>query len=109
MQSCRVAETIDVTGKDELEKLFAKGDAHGVGGVLKNIWETDYRKQKGQFLHDQATNSKCCLIKASSMCIICFQCFALACGKKSNKWSMIPSELVSYNVIVYNYVTLFHL
>ena len=62
-EMCRVAETIDETGKDELEKLFAEGDAHGVGGVLKNIWETDYRKQRGQFLHDQATNSKCCLIK----------------------------------------------
>ena len=61
-EMCRVAETIDETGREELEKLFAEGDAHGVGGVLQNIWETDYRKQKDQFLHDQATNSKCYLI-----------------------------------------------
>ena len=61
-EMCRVAETIDETGRNELEKLFAEGEAHGVGGVLKNIWETDYRKQRDRFLHDQATNSERCLI-----------------------------------------------
>ena len=61
-EMCGVAETIDETGRDELEKLFAEGEAHGVGGVLKNIWETYYRKQRDRFLHDQATNSKCYLI-----------------------------------------------
>ena len=48
-EMCRVAETIDETGREELEKLFAEGDAHGVGGVLQSIWETDYRKQKTSF------------------------------------------------------------
>jgi len=58
---CNISETIEATQRDELDKLFAEGDAHGVGGVLKNIWEMDRSRQRDQFLRDQATNSKCCI------------------------------------------------
>jgi len=59
---CRTAETIKRAHRDKLDRLIAEGDAHGVEGVLKNVWEMDYRKHKDQFLYDRTTNSKCCFV-----------------------------------------------
>ena len=57
---CRIAETIEATEREELDKLFTEGDAHGVGEVLKNVWEIDHKKQRDQFLcHLASCNSKC--------------------------------------------------
>ena len=55
---CNVTEAIEESGKDEITRVFAEGDAHGVGDVLRNVWHTDMRKQKKQFMADQANNDK---------------------------------------------------
>ena len=55
---CNVTEAIEESGKDEITRVFAEGDAHGVGDVLRNVWHTDMRKQKKQFMADQANNGK---------------------------------------------------
>ena len=55
---CNVTEAIEESGKDEITRVFAGGDAHGVGDVLRNVWHTDMRKQKKQFMADQANNGK---------------------------------------------------
>ena len=43
-----VVSRIDEVGKDELEKVFAEGDAHGVGAQIREIWATDRREQFSQ-------------------------------------------------------------
>ena len=53
---CRITEIVEEAEKDELDKLFAEGDTHGVGKVLRNVWNTDLRKQQRQFMNDQTTN-----------------------------------------------------
>ena len=55
---CNVTEAIEESGKDEITRVFAEVDAHGVGDVLRNVWHTDMRKQKKQFMADQANNGK---------------------------------------------------
>ena len=55
---CNVTEAIEESGKDELDRVFAEGDAHGIGDVLRNVWCTDLKKQKKQFMADQANNGK---------------------------------------------------
>ena len=52
-----VVSRIEEVGKDELEKVFAEGDAHGVGAQIREIWTTDRREQLDQFRQDQARNS----------------------------------------------------
>ena len=56
---CNVTEAIEESGKDELDRVFAERDAHGIGDVLRNI---DLMKQKKQFMADQANNDKCSLL-----------------------------------------------
>lgn len=53
-----VVSKIEEISKDELEKVFAEGDAHGVGTQIREIWTTDRREQLDQFNEDQARNSK---------------------------------------------------
>ena len=55
---CNVTEAIEESGKDELDRVFTEGDAHGVGDVLRNVWHTDFRKKKKQFMANQANNDK---------------------------------------------------
>ena len=62
---CNVTEAIEESGKDELDKVFTDGDAHGVGDVLRNVWHTHLRKKKKQFMADQANNDK-------EVCILAF-------------------------------------
>ena len=52
-----VVGKIEEIRKDELEKVFAEGDVHGVGVQIHEIWKTDRREQLGQFNEDQARNS----------------------------------------------------
>ena len=52
-----IVRRIEEVGKDELEKVFAEGDAHGVGTQIREIWKTDRREQLEQFSEDQARNS----------------------------------------------------
>ena len=53
-----VVSKIEEISKDELEKVFAEGDAHGGGTQIREIWTTDRREQLDQFNEDQARNSK---------------------------------------------------
>ena len=52
-----VVNRIEEMSKDELEKVLAEGDAHGVGAQIREIWATDRREQSEQFSEDQARNS----------------------------------------------------
>lgn len=56
---CNVVKTIEEVGEDELEKVFAEGDAHGVGDKIREVWLTDRRQQLEQFNADQARNGNC--------------------------------------------------
>ena len=58
-EMCAIVDRIWEVGKDELEKVFAEGDAHGVGTQIREIWMTDRRQQLEQFKTDQTRNSKC--------------------------------------------------
>ena len=57
-EMCTIVNRIEEVGKDELEKVFADGDAHGVGAQIREVWVTDRRQQLDQFKADQARNSK---------------------------------------------------
>ena len=46
IEMCNVREAIEESERDELDRVFAEGDAHGVGDMLRNVWHTDLRKQK---------------------------------------------------------------
>lgn len=52
-----VVNKIEEVSKDELEKVFADGDAHYVETQIRKIWITDRREQMDQFNEDQARNS----------------------------------------------------
>ena len=41
-----------------LNDLFVEGDKHGVGQVIKDLWEMDKRKIKEEFMRDQKKNSE---------------------------------------------------
>ena len=69
---CNVTEAIEESGKDELDRVFTEGDAHGVRDVLRNVWHTDLRKQKEQFMADQANNGKRSVYWHSYQ--FCYQC-----------------------------------
>ena len=53
---CNIVKTIDEVGKDDLEKLFAEGDIHGVGDKVREVWYMDRRHQLEQFHEDQTRN-----------------------------------------------------
>ena len=55
---CTIVTKIEEVGKDDLEKVFAEGDAHGVGAQIREVWVTDKKQLMDQFKADQSTNSK---------------------------------------------------
>ena len=55
---CTMVNMIEEVDKDELEKVFADGDAHGVVAQIREVWITDRRQQLDQFKAGQARNSK---------------------------------------------------
>ena len=57
-EMCTIVNKIEEVGKNDLEKAFAEGDAHGVGAQIREVWVTDRRQQTDQFKADQAKNSK---------------------------------------------------
>ena len=57
-QMCNVMDAIDRVATDDLQRIFEEGEAHGVGGKLREIWTTDKREQKEQFQKDKARNGK---------------------------------------------------
>ena len=57
-EMCTIVNRIEEVGKDELEKVFADGDAHGVGAQIREVWVTERRQQLDQFKADQARNGK---------------------------------------------------
>ena len=54
-EMCAIVESIRT---EELEKILLEGSEHGVGDLMKEIWYTDSKRQKQQFLHDQSKNGK---------------------------------------------------
>ena len=46
---CTIVTKIEEVGKDDLEKVFAEGDAHGIGAQIREVWVTDKRQQMDQF------------------------------------------------------------
>ena len=56
VEMCYVTEAIDESEKDELDRVFAEVDVHGVGDMLRNVWHTDLRKEKKDFMADRANN-----------------------------------------------------
>jgi len=57
-EMCNIVNKIEEVGKDELEKVFAEGEAHGVGAQIREVWVTDRRQQMDQFKADQAKNGE---------------------------------------------------
>jgi len=55
---CNIVNAIEEVSKEDLEKVFAEGDMHGVGDKVREIWLTDRRQQLEQFHEDQARNGK---------------------------------------------------
>ena len=53
-----IINKIEEVGKDDIEKVFAEGDSHGVGKEIREVWMTDKRQQLNQFKADQARNSE---------------------------------------------------
>ena len=49
-EMCDIMQSI---GDDELEKLYIKGEKHGVGTIMKDIWITDVQQRRKQFCNDQ--------------------------------------------------------
>ena len=43
---------------EELQRLYDEGEKYGVGGIMKEIWNTDLDCQRTEFSRDQASNSK---------------------------------------------------
>ena len=43
---------------EELGKVFLEGSEHGVGELMKEVWYTDSKCHRQQFLHDQSKNGK---------------------------------------------------
>lgn len=54
----RVVSTIEELCSDELEKLFAEGEKHGVGDRIRDVWYSDRRKESTNFKQDQTNNSE---------------------------------------------------
>jgi len=57
-EMCAIVNRIEEVGKKELEKVFAKGNAHGVGAQMREVWLTDRRQQAERFKADSTNNSK---------------------------------------------------
>jgi len=49
---------IDKMGEDELKKFCDKGEKHGMGSLMKDIWDTNLTWQRKEFTQNQASNSK---------------------------------------------------
>ena len=59
-EMCSITSTIDKMCPEELEKLFAEGDEHGVGSRLREAWNSDRRSELNEFKGNQATNGEFC-------------------------------------------------
>ena len=54
-EMCSLVERIN---NEDLDKIFLEGSEHGVGDLMKEIWFTDSKRQRQQFLQDQSKNGK---------------------------------------------------
>ena len=52
-EMCSLVERIS---DEDLGKNFLEGSEHGVGDLMKDIWYTDSKRQRQQFLQDQSKN-----------------------------------------------------
>ena len=91
---CSVMDAIDQVAADDLQRIFEEGEAHGVGGKLREIWTTDKREQKEEFQKDQAKNGKCLEHRHSvNILLNIFLFLMLVTGKHSNQWSMVTIRM----------------
>ena len=52
-EMCSLTERIS---SEDLDKIFLEGSEHGVGELMKEIWRSDSKHQRQQFLYDQSKN-----------------------------------------------------
>ena len=76
---------------EELGKVFLEGSEHGVGELMKEVWYTDSKCQRQQFLHDQSKNGKQGLSTISTPHLQQF--FSLVSGARGNRWSLITIRI----------------
>ena len=87
---CSIVKTIEESSKDDLEKVFADGDIHGVGDKVREVWFTDRRHQLEQFHEDQTKNGKYLYRNRAFN----YQIFAVVVtGKRSNQWSLVTIRI----------------
>ena len=65
-EMCIIVDRIEEVGKDDLEKVFADGDVHGVSAQIREVWVVNIAISSYNFL---------------------------ATGKHSNQWSMITIRI----------------
>ena len=76
---------------EELGKVFLEGSEHGVGELMNEVWYTDSKCQRQQFLHDQSKNGKQGLSTISTPHLQ--KIFLLVSGARGNRWSMITIRI----------------
>ena len=54
----KVVSIIENEFQDELDKLFAEGEKHGVGHKMKEVWSADKQRDSRDFKNDQILNSE---------------------------------------------------
>jgi len=58
-------------GGSELQKLYDEGEKYGVAEIMKDIWTTDLDRQRREFSHNQASNSKLIVIACMYLSCLC--------------------------------------
>lgn len=75
-EMCSLVERIS---DEDLGKIFLEGSEHGVGDLMKNIWYTDSKRQRQQFLQDQSKNGKYFLVHILYHFFVCLLFFSYWC------------------------------
>ena len=57
-QNEEMRTVMETTKDEELQRSYDEGEKYGVIGIMKEIWNTDLDRQRTEFSHDQASNSK---------------------------------------------------
>jgi len=92
-----IVNEIEEKSRDELEKIFAEGDTHGVGTQVREVWITDKRQQLDQFRADQQRNSESVFKQKHDIIQISFS----VSGKRSNQWSMVTIRMGMLDLLNY--------
>lgn len=82
-----VVSIIDQQFPEELEKIYAEAEIHGLGSKFREVWSIDAKRDKSDFFKDQSQNGK------QFLTYLVFKFLPAATGKKSNKWSYITIRI----------------